>query len=49
VPLIEKKKFTSHPVFSGVCVTQYLVFCVVFCRIVCPCHFSFDHCVVCTS
>jgi hypothetical protein len=28
---------SSSPVFDGVCVAQYLVFCVVFCIIICSC------------
>ena len=38
LPIVEQELFTlperlsSHPVFSGVHVAQYLVFCLVFCR-----------------
>ena len=41
VPLVEKELFTllehlsSFPVFSGICVTQPLVFCEAFCRSLC--------------
>jgi protein-S-isoprenylcysteine O-methyltransferase Ste14 len=41
---------SSSPIFSGVGVATYLVFCVIFvnrCLSFCP--FSFGHCVVCSS
>ena len=56
VPLVEQVQFTlpehqsSPPSFSGVRVTQSLVWCVCFvdrCLSFCP--FSFGHCVVCPS
>ena len=37
------------PVFSGVRIARALVFCVVFCRSLSFCPFSFGHCMVCPS
>ena len=43
-------QMSSRPVFSGVCVARSLVFCVVFCRLMCVfCPFSFGRCIICPS
>ena len=55
VSLVEQELLTppghpsSPPVFSGVRVTGPLVFCVVFCRKLSFCLFSFGDCIVCPS
>jgi hypothetical protein len=56
VPLMEQellilpKHLRSPPVFSGVCVTRSLVFCVCFIdRCLSFCTFSCGHCIVCSS
>ena len=56
VPLMEQellilpKHLRSPPVFSGVCVTRSIVFCVCFIdRCLSFCTFSWGHCIVCSS
>ena len=56
VPLVEQellilpKHIRSPPVFSGVCVTRSIVFCVCFIdRCLSLCTFSCGHCIVCSS
>ena len=55
MPLAKQEKLTlpahlsSHPVYSGVCIAKYLVFCVVFCGSLLFRLFSFGHVIVCPS
>jgi len=46
---VTAKPFGAHPDLIGVRLARTLAFCVVFCRSMPFCPFSFGHCVVCSS